>query len=68
MSALLHLGKSITFVILWVECFSHPWTYQMSYVFPPALFPLILYTFPIEHVTGQFRLSVLDAPYWMEAP
>ena len=40
-----------------------------SYVFPsPALVPLVFSRFLAEHVTGQFRLLILVAPCWMEAP
>ena len=51
------------------EFFSHPWMYQMSYVFPsPSLVPLVLYHFLAECITGQFILLILVAPFWMEAP
>ena len=63
MSTVLHLGKSTTIQSLGVETFKHPWTYQMSYLFPPpALVPLALLEFLAEHVTVQFRLLILDAP------
>ena len=45
-----------------MNAFNHPWTY------PPALMPLVLSSFLVKHVTGQFRLLILVAPYWMEAP
>ena len=49
--------------------FSHPWMFQVSYVFPPpALVPLVLPKFLAEHVGGQLRLLTLVAPCWMEAP
>ena len=35
---------------------------------PPALVPLVLSEFLVEHVTGQFRLLILVVPCWMEAP
>ena len=52
-----------------LNAFSHPWTFQVSYVFPPlALGPLVLSKFLAEHVTGQLRHLILVAPCWMEAP
>ena len=49
--------------------FSHPWTFQVSYVFPPlALVPLVLSKFLAEHVNGQLRHLILVAPCWMKAP
>ena len=54
---------------LGLNAFSHPWTFQVSYVFPPlALFPLVLSKFLAEHVNGQLRHLILVAPCWMEAP
>ena len=50
-----------------MNSFSHHWTYQESYLFPPALIPLVLPKFLAEHVTGLFRLPILVAPCWMEA-
>ena len=45
---------------LGLNAFNHPWTYLVSYVFPPpALVSLILSKFPVEHVTGLFRLLTL---------
>ena len=68
MSALLHLGKSTTSQILWVEHFQPPSTFQMSYLVPPpALVPLVLSMFLAKHVTSQFRILILVAPCWMEA-
>ena len=59
----LHLGA------LGLNAFSHPWTFQVSYVFPPpALAPLVLSKFLAEHVNSQFRYLNLVAPCWMEAP
>ena len=41
---------------LGLNAFSHPWTFQVSYVFPPpALVPLVLSKFLAEHVNGQLR-------------
>ena len=52
-----------------LNAFSHPWTFQVSYVFPPlALVPLILSKFLAEHVNSQLRHLLLVAPCWMEAP
>ena len=42
--------------------------FPVSYMFlPPALVPLVLSKFWVEHVTGQLRHLILVAP-WMEAP
>ena len=55
--------------VLGLNAFSHPWTFQVSYVFPPlALVPLVLSKFLAEHVNGQLRHLILVAPCWMEAP
>ena len=54
---------------LGLNAFSHPWTFQVSYVFPAlALDPLVLSKFLVEHVNGQLRHLILVAPCWMEAP
>ena len=54
---------------LGLNAFHYPWKYQVSYVFPPPAFsPLVLSKFLAEHVKGQFRLLILVAPCWMEAP
>ena len=54
---------------LGLNVFEYPWTYQVSYMFlPPALVPLTLSNFLADHVTGQFRILILVAPCWMEAP
>ena len=54
---------------LGLNAFSHPWTFQVSYVFPPpALVPLVLAKFLAEHVNGQLGHLLLVAPCWMEAP
>ena len=54
---------------LGLNTFSHPWIFQVSYVFPPlALVPLVLSTFLVEHVNSQLRCLILVAPCWMEAP
>ena len=54
---------------LGLNAFSHPWNFQVSYVFPPpALVPLVLSKFLAEHVNGQLRHLLLMAPCWMEAP
>ena len=54
---------------LGLNAFSHPWKFQVSYVFPPpALVPLVLAKFLAEHVNGQLRHLLLVAPCWMEAP
>ena len=52
-----------------LNAFKHSWTYLVSYVFPPpVLVPLILSKFLAECVMSQFRLLILVAPCWMEAP
>ena len=54
---------------LGLNAFSHPWTFWVSYVFPPpALVPLVLSRFLAEHVNGQIRHWILVVPCWMEAP
>ena len=54
---------------LGLNAFSHPWTFQVSYVFPPlAVVSLVLSKFLAEHVNGQLRHLILVAPCWMEAP
>ena len=54
---------------LGLNVFSYPWTFQVSYVFPPpALVPLVLSKFLAEHVNGQLRHLILVVPCWMEAP
>ena len=48
---------------------NHPWTFQVGYVFPPpALVPLVLSKFLVEHVKGQLKWLILVALCWMEAP
>ena len=55
--------------VLGLNAFSHPWKFQVRYVFPsPALVPLVLSKFLAEHVNGQLRHLLLVAPCWMEAP
>ena len=42
---------------LGLNAFNHPWTFWVRYVFPPpALVPLVLSKFLVEHVKGQLRL------------
>ena len=53
---------------LGLNAFSHPWTFQVSYVFPPlALVPHVLSKFLGEHVNVQLRWLILVAPCWVEA-
>ena len=53
---------------LGLNAFSHPWTFQVSYVFPPlALIPLVLPKFLAKHVNSQLRHLILVAPCWLEA-
>ena len=62
------LESSLPLGVLELKAFNHPWTYQVSYVFPPpALVPLVFSNLLAVHVTCQFRL-ILMAPCWMEAP
>ena len=52
-----------------MNAFNHPWTFQVSYTFPPpALVPVVLSRVLVEHVKGQLRWLILVAPCWMEAP
>ena len=52
-----------------LNVFNHLCRFQGSYVFPsPALIPLVLSEFLVKHVTSHFRLHILVAPCWMEAP
>ena len=54
---------------LGLNAFSHPWNFQVSYVFASlALVPLVLSKFLAEHVNGQLRHLLLVVPCWMEAP
>ena len=54
--------------VLGLNDFKHPWTFQVSYVFPsPTLSPLVLSRFLVEHVKDQLRHLILLAPCWMEA-
>ena len=54
---------------LGLGAFNHPWTTQVSYVFPPpALVPLVLSQFLVEHVKGQLRYLIMVSPCWIEAP
>ena len=63
MPALLPLGISTTSGGLEVECHQKSWTFQVCYVFPtPALVPLVLSTFLVEHVKGQLRHLILVTP------
>ena len=53
---------------LGLNTFSHPWKFQVSYVFPPlALVPLVLSKFLAEQVSSQLRHLLLVASCWMEA-
>ena len=52
-----------------LNAFNHPLIYQVSYVFPPpALVPLVLSRFLMEHVTAQIRHLITVVPSWAEAP
>ena len=51
-----------------LNTFNHPQICQVSCIFhPPALVPLILSRFLVEHVPGWFRLLILVAPCFIEA-
>ena len=52
------LEKSATSVNFGLNAFNHPWTYQVSYIFPfPVLGALVLSKFLEEYITGQFQTS-----------
>ena len=69
MPTLFHFRNPTASGALGLNAFSHPWNFQVSYVFPPlALVPLVLSKFLAEHVSGQLRHLLLVAPCWMEAP
>ena len=54
---------------LGLNAFSHPWTFQVSYVFtPPALVTLVLSKFLAEHFNSQLRYLILAVPCRIEAP
>ena len=66
---MLHLGKSTTYGRLWFECFQPPLDISGELCVPtPALFPLVLSMFLVEHVAGNFRLLILVVPCRMEVP
>ena len=68
MPALFTLETPLPLEALGLNTFSHPWTFQVSYGFPPpALVPLVLSWFLAEHVNGQLRHLILVVPCWMEA-
>ena len=68
MSALFHSGGLFPLGTLGVNAFNHLWKFQVSYVFPPpALSPLVLSKFLVEHVTSQFRPVILVVPCWRES-
>ena len=68
LSAFLHLGNPLPLGTFVLNAFSHPWTCQVSYVFPPALVLLFLLMFLAEHLKGKFKILIVVAPCWMEAP
>ena len=69
MLALFHLRNATTSGGLGLKAFSHPWTFQVSYVFPSqGLVFLVMSKFLDEHVDGQLRHWSLVAPCWVEAP
>ena len=53
---------------LGLNAFNHPWTFQVSYLFPPILVPLVLSKFLAEHVRDQLRHLIVVSQCWMEAP
>ena len=68
MAALLHHEEYMISGGLRVNAFNHPWIYKVSHAFPPHLLvPLVLSRCLTEHITGQYRLITLIAPFWMEA-
>ena len=50
---------------LGLNAFRYPWTFQVSYMFPPPA--LVLSMFVTEHVNSHLRQLILVALYWMEA-
>ena len=63
------LETPLPLVVLGLNAFSHPWIFQVSFVFPPlALVPPVLSKFLAEHVNSQLRHLLLVASCWMEAP
>ena len=63
------LESQLTQGALGLNAFNHPWTFQVSYVFPPsALVPLVLSKFLAEHVNGQLRQLIPVALCWIEDP
>ena len=61
LKSLLPLGALV------LNAFNHPWMFHVSYMFSPALVPLVLSKFLVEYVKGQCRHLNLVAPCWMEA-
>ena len=60
----LPLGAALGF-----NTFNHPWIYQVCCTLPPSvLVSLVLSISLVEYVTGQFKLLILVASCWMEAP
>ena len=53
---------------LGLNALNHPSTYQVRCIPPPALVSLVLSTFLAELVMDLFRLLILVASCWMEAP
>ena len=62
------LESSLPLGALGLNAFNHHGMFQVSYIFPPALVPLVLSKFLTEHVKGQLRHLILVAPCWLEAP
>ena len=70
-----HIPINVSVTKQWRTCYiwgslelstlNHPWTYQVSYIFP--LLALVLSVFLAEHAPGHFRLLILVAPLWMQA-
>ena len=60
------LESPLTLGTLGLKNFNHAWTYQVSYMFPPAaLVSLVLSKFPLDHVTSQFRFFILMEAPWL---
>ena len=69
MPALLYFGISTTCGGLGVECLQPSLNVSGRLcVSPPALVPVVLSTFLVEHVQGQLRCLILVAPCWMKTP
>ena len=66
MSAFLPVGLSVMSWSLGVEHFQPSLVISGElFISPPALISNVLSVFLMEHVTGQFRLLIFGAVWWM---